>query len=99
MLAAANALEDEYGKVCLDLIEVAAIPISEFPLLIEKCNRPPLAFAVHELGTLDRLSPVEDSRQVGIAESAKDTAQLNEEFPVVSLDLSLSRGCREQNGK
>ena len=50
MFPAANTFESEYRKVGFDFVEVAAVPISQFTLFIEKCNRPPFALVVDEFG-------------------------------------------------
>ena len=90
MFAAANTFKDEYRKIAFDFIEVAAIPVTEFTLFVEECDCPPFALVVDEFGTLDRSSIVEDALKIRIAEPSEHAAQLNEELPVISLDLGRS---------
>src|SRR5207244_9020081 len=60
VLAAANAFKNEHCEIVFHFIEVAAVPVAEFTLLIKECNRPPFAVATGEFRALDRMSGVEN---------------------------------------
>src|SRR5215467_4597525 len=91
MLATAGAFEDENGKIALHFLEIAPVPVTQFPLLVEECNSAPLAGLIYQFGTLDRLGTIENTLKVSIPESAKDCPQLKEKPPAVLLRVIRTR--------
>ena len=73
VLTPANALEDKDRRICFDFVEIAAVPIAQFTLFIEKRDRSPLSIPVYQFGAFDGLSAVKDTLEVRIPESAKDS--------------------------
>src|SRR5207237_9612871 len=64
VLSAANTFEDIHRKILFDFVEVAAIPIAQFPLLVEECNSPPFTFVIHEFRTLNGPGGLENTLKV-----------------------------------
>jgi hypothetical protein len=87
MLAPANAFKGENSEIGFYFVEIAAVPISQFTFFVEKCDCPPFTLVVDQFRTLNRLGIFENSLKVGVSESAEDAPQLNEEFPVIPLNL------------
>ena len=60
----------------LHFVEVAAIPVAQFALLIEKRNSPPLAFIADKVGASDGLSRIENAIEIRIAKPPENPFQL-----------------------